>query len=155
LICGVLCLAGVISVRDIMTVNVKTVHPDAAVIEAVQKMAKFDVGSIVVVDSSLRPVGIITERDVLRDVVIPRLPVDVVTALEVMSKPLISISPDVSVEQAAKLMSDKRIKKLPIVEGNKLVGIITSMDLVRTEPRLIEQLSDLICPYYPVKKSKK
>jgi CBS domain-containing protein len=138
-----------------MTVNVKTVHPDAAVIEAVQKMAKFDVGSIVVVDSSLRPVGIITERDVLRGIVIPRLPIDVVTALEVMSKPLISISPDVSVEQAAKLMSDKRIKKLPIVEGNKLVGIITSMDLVRTEPRLIEQLGDLICPYYPVKKSKK
>jgi CBS domain-containing protein len=151
----VLCLAGVIPVRDIMTVNVKTAHPDAAVIEVVQKMAKFDVGSVVIIDSAKRPVGIITERDVLRDVVIPRLPVDIVTALEVMSKPLISISPDLSVEQAAKLMSDKRIKKLPVVKGNKLVGIITSMDLVRTEPRLIEQLGDLICPYYPVKKSKK
>jgi len=135
-----------------MSVNVKTVHPDATVIEVAQKMLKFDVGSIVVVDSSLRPVGIVTERDILRDVVIPRLPIDVVTALEIMTKPLISISPDMSVEQAAKLMSDKKIKKLPVVERKKLVGIVTSMDLVRTEPKLITQLGDLICPYYPVKK---
>jgi len=145
-------LAGIISVSDIMSVNVKTVHPDATVIEVAQKMLKFDVGSIVVVDSSLRPVGIVTERDILRDVVIPRLPIDVVTALEIMTKPLISISPDMSVEQAAKLMSDKKIKKLPVVERKKLVGIVTSMDLVRTEPKLITQLGDLICPYYPVKK---
>ena len=145
-------MAGIISVSDIMSVNVKTVHPDATVIEVAQKMLKFDVGSIVVVDSSLRPVGIVTERDILRDVVIPRLPIDVVTALEIMTKPLISISPDMSVEQAAKLMSDKKIKKLPVVERKKLVGIVTSMDLVRTEPKLITQLGDLICPYYPVKK---
>ena len=150
-----LCLAGVISVRDIMTVNVKTAHTDAAIIEVIRKMTKFEVGSIVVIDSAKRPVGIVTERDILRRVVEPRLPVDIVRALEIMSSPLISVSPDLSVEQAAKLMSDKRIKKLPVVEGNKLVGIVTSMDLVRTEPKLIAQLGDLICPYYPVKKSKK
>ena len=107
---------------------------------------------MVIIGSAKRPVGIITERDVLRKVVEPRLPVDVVTALEVMSRPLVSVSPDVSVEKCAKLMSDKRIEKLPVVEGNKLVGIVTSMDLVRTEPKLISQLSDLICPYYHVKK---
>jgi predicted transcriptional regulator len=45
-----------------------------------------------------------------------------------------------------------RIEKLPVVDGNKLVGIVTSMDLVRTEPELISQLSDLICPYYAVEK---
>lgn len=150
-----LCLAGVISVRDIMTVNVKTAKPDAAVIEVIRKMTKFDVGSVVIIDSSKRPVGIVTERDILRKVVEPRLPVDVVTALEVMSSPLVSVRPDAGVEQCAKLMGDKRIKKLPVVEGNKLVGIVTSMDLVRTEPKLIAELSDLICPYYPVKKSKK
>jgi CBS domain-containing protein len=145
-------LAGVISVRDIMTVNVKTAKPDAAVIEVIRKMTKFDVGSVVIIDSAKRPVGIITPRDILRKVVEPRLPVDVVTALEVMSSPIVKVTPDASVEQCAKLMGDKRIKKLPVVEGNKLVGIITSMDLVRTEPKLISQLSDLICPYYPAKK---
>jgi CBS domain-containing protein len=145
-------LAGVISVRDIMTVNVKTAKPDAAVIEIIRKMTKFDVGSVVIIDSAKRPVGIITPRDILRKVVEPRLPVDVVTALEVMSSPLVKVSPDVSVEQCAKLMGDKRIKKLPVVDGNKLMGIVTSMDLVRTEPKLISQLSDLICPYYPAKK---
>ncbi|HVP92126.1 MAG TPA: CBS domain-containing protein, partial [Acidobacteriota bacterium] len=133
----------------------KTATTDAAIIEVIRKMMKFEVGSIVVIDSAKRPVGIVTERDILRKVVEPRLPVDIVRALEIMSSPLISVSPDLSVEQAAKLMSDKRIKKLPVVEGNKLVGIVTSMDLVRTEPKLIAQLGDLICPYYPVKKSKK
>jgi CBS domain-containing protein len=155
LIYGVLCLAGVISIRDIMTVNVKTAHTDAAIIEVIRKMTKFEVGSVVIIDSAKRPVGIVTERDILRKVVEPRLPVDIVRALEVMSSPLVSISPDTSVEQCAKVMGDKRIKKLPIVEDSKLVGIVTSMDLVRTEPKLIAQLGDLICPYYPLKKSKK
>jgi CBS domain-containing protein len=118
-------------------------------------MTKFDMGSVVIMDSAKRPIGIITERDILRKVVEPRLPVDIVTALEVMSHPLVSISPDASVEQCAKLMSDKRIKKLPVVKDNKLVGIVTSMDLVRTEPKVIAELSDLICPYYPLNKSKK
>jgi len=148
-------LAGVISIRDIMTVNVKTAHTDAAIIEVIRKMTKFEVGSVVIIDSAKRPVGIVTERDILRKVVEPRLPVDIVRALEVMSSPLVSISPDTSVEQCAKVMGDKRIKKLPIVEDSKLVGIVTSMDLVRTEPKLIAQLGDLICPYYPLKKSKK
>lgn len=148
-------MAGVISIRDIMTVNVKTAHTDAAIIEVIRKMTKFEVGSVVIIDSAKRPVGIVTERDILRKVVEPRLPVDIVRALEVMSSPLVSISPDTSVEQCAKVMGDKRIKKLPIVEDSKLVGIVTSMDLVRTEPKLIAQLGDLICPYYPLKKSKK
>ena len=147
-------MAGIVSVRDIMTVNVKTVHTDSRVIEVVRKMTKFEVGSIVVIDSAKKPVGIVTERDVLRKVVVPGLPLDVVTALEVMSRPLVSVAPDVSVEQCARLMSDKWIKKLPVVDGGKLVGIVTSMDLVRSEPRLIAELGDLICPYYPVKKKK-
>jgi CBS domain-containing protein len=153
--CGGLCLAGIVSVRDIMTVNVKTAHTDSKVIEVVRKMTKFDVGSIVVIDSAKKPVGIVTERDVLRKVVVPGLPLDVVTALEVMSRPLMSITSDVSVEQCARLMSRKKIKKLPVVEGGKLVGIVTSMDLVRSEPRLIAELGDLICPYYPAKKGEK
>jgi len=151
----VLCLAGLISVRDIMTTNVKTAKPDAAVIEVIRKMTKFDVGSVVIIDSAKRPVGIITERDILRKVVEPRLPIDIVTALEIMSSPLVKVNPDAGVEQCAKLMSDKRIKKLPPVKDNKLVGIFTSMDLVRTEPKLISELGDLICPYYPVKKNEK
>lgn len=145
-------MAGVIPIRDIMTVNVKTTHTDSAVIEVIRKMTKFEVGSVVIIDSAKRPVGIITERDILRKVVEPRLPIDIVTALEVMSRPLVSVSSDASVEQCAKLMSDKRIKKLPVVEDGKLVGIVSSMDLVRTEPQLIARLGDLICPYYPVKK---
>jgi CBS domain-containing protein len=147
-------MAGVVPVRDIMSGDVKTTHTDSTVLDVVRKMNRFDVGALVVVDSAMRPVGIVTERDVLRKVVESGLPVDVVKVLEVMSSPLVTVEPDLSVERVAKLMSRKKIKKLPVVTGGKLVGIVTSMDLVRSEPRLIAELGDLICPYYPAKKSK-
>jgi CBS domain-containing protein len=142
-------MAGIIPIRDIMSAKVKTAKTDSTVMEIVRKMNKFDVGSIIILDSAARPVGIITERDVLRKIVEPQLPPDAVKAMQVMSAPLVTISADVGVEQAAKLMSERKIKKLPVVEEGKLVGIVTSMDIMRTEPKLISQLGELICPYYP------
>ena len=142
-------MSGIVPVRDIMTAKVKTAKTESTIMEVVRKMNKFDVGSIIILDSAARPVGIITERDVLRKIVEPQFPPDAVQALQVMSAPLVTIGADAGVERAAKLMSEKRIKKLPVVDGDKLVGIVTSMDIVRTQPRLISQLGDLICPYYP------
>jgi CBS domain-containing protein len=138
-------VAGIIPVRDIMSTKVRTAKTESTMMEVVRKMNKFDVGSIVILDSAARPVGIVTERDVLRKIVEPQLPPDSVKALQVMSAPLVTINADAGVEQAAKLMSKKRIKKLPVVDGGKLVGIVTSMDIMRSQPKLISELSDLIC----------
>jgi len=148
-------MAGIIPVRDIMTTRVKTAKTDSTIMEVVRKMNKFDVGSIIILDSAAKSVGIITERDVLRKIVEPQLPPDAVKAMQIMSSPLVTIGSDAGVEQAARLMIERKIKKLPVVEGGKLVGIVTSMDIMRTEPKLISQLGELICPYYPVKKGKK
>lgn len=145
-------MAGIVPVRDIMTAKVKTAKTESTVMEVVRKMNKFDVGSIIILDSAARPVGIITERDVLRKIVEPQLPPDTIKAMQVMSTPLVTINVDAGVEQAAKLMSERRIKKLPVVDAGKLVGIVTSMDIMRTQPRLISQLGDLICPYYSSEK---
>jgi len=136
-------LAGLMLVRDVMTKNPKVVRRDTNVQEVVATMNKFDISSVIVVQEE-RPVGIITHKDIVSKIVQPRIPPDAVTAREIMSSPIVSISEDASTEEAAKLMARKHIKKLPVVSDNKLVGIITTMDLVREAPKLAALVEDLL-----------
>lgn len=136
-------MAEAILVRDVMTKDVKTVRPDSSVAEAVTKMDKFDIGSIVVAQGK-RPLGIITERDILRKIVEPGLDPKTVKARQIMSSPLITVEENVSLEEAARLMARKGIKKLPVVRNEELVGIITSMDVVKHGPSLLDLLGELI-----------
>jgi len=130
-------------VRDAMTKNPKVVRRDTSVQEVVATMNKFDISSVIVVQEE-RPIGIVTHKDIVSKIVQPRIPPDAVTAREVMSSPIVSISEDASTEEAAKLMARKHIKKLPVVSDNKLVGIITTMDLVREAPKLAALMEELL-----------
>jgi len=123
-------MSGLLLVRDAMSTNIKTVRVDDNVLDAVKKMNKFRIGSIVVVSGS-RPVGIITERNILERVVEPGLDPLVVKAKDVMSSPLITIEPNAPLEEAAKMMIRRSIKKLPVLDNERLLGIITTTDLVR------------------------
>jgi CBS domain-containing protein len=136
-------MAGMIIIRDVMTKDPKVVRRDSSVQEVVATMNKFDISSIIVVQEK-KPVGIITHKDIISKIVQPRIPPDAVTAREIMSAPVVTISEDVSMEEAARLMVKKRIKKLPVVRGEELIGIITSADLVREEPKLAEMLESLL-----------
>ena len=136
-------MAGMVLVRDVMTKNPKVVRRDTSVQEVVATMIKFDISSVIVVQEE-RPVGIITHKDIMSKIVQPRIPPDAVTAREVMSTPVVTISEDVSIYEAVRLMSKKNVKKLPVVTDHKLVGIITSLDLVREEPKLIKLMEDLL-----------
>jgi len=136
-------MAGIVLVRDVMTQNPRVVRRDTSVQEVVATMTKFDISSVIVVQEE-RPVGIITHKDIVSKVVQPRIPPNALKAIEVMSTPVVTINEDASVEEAARLMSRKRIKKLPVVSGDKLVGIITSMDLVRAEPKLMALIESLL-----------
>jgi CBS domain-containing protein len=126
-----------------MTKNPKVVRRDTSVQEVVATMNKFDISSVIVVQEE-RPVGIVTHKDIVSKIVQPRIPPDAVTAREVMSSPIVTINEDASTEEAAKLMTRKHIKKLPVVRDNKLVGIITTMDLVREAPKLAALMEDLL-----------
>jgi flavin prenyltransferase len=120
-------------VRDVMTAGVLVTTPGATVMEAAKLMALEDRGSIVVLDNG-SPMGIVTERDLFKKVVaIGLLPGDVLVR-DIMSSPLISIGPEESLKGAAKLMAEKEIRRLPVTENNKLVGILTAADLARLEP---------------------
>jgi CBS domain-containing protein len=136
-------MSGFILVRDIMTRNVKTVRTDDTVLNAVQKMNKFNIGSVIVMSNN-RPVGIITETNIMRRIVEPRMDAGTVWAKDIMSSPLTIIEPNATVEEAAKVMVDKHIKKIPIVEGGKLLGILSTSDIVRASPTQLGILEELL-----------
>jgi CBS domain-containing protein len=136
-------MSGIILVRDIMRRNVKTVRTDDSVHAAVLKMNKFQIGSVIVTNNG-RAVGIITERNILERIVEPRLDPGTIWAKDIMSSPLVTVGPNDAVEEAAKIMAQKRIKKLPVVEGDKIVGVVSTSDIVRANPTQIGILEELL-----------
>ena len=139
-------MAGIVLVRDVMSKDVRVVRPDTSIKEVVATMNKFDIGSIIVVQGD-RPVGIITERDILRRLVEPCLAPETLTARQVMTSPVLTISETASIEEAAKLMAKKRVKRLPVMNDGKLVGIVTFTDIVTNVPTMLSLLEELIRPY--------
>lgn len=138
-------MAGTITVRDAMTKDVKVVREDTNMEEVVATMLKFDISSIVVVQKE-RPIGLVTHEDVLSRIMQQDPLPSALTARQVMSAPISTIGEEASIEEAAQVMARKKIKKLVVTQQGKLVGIITSMDLVREEPRLIAILEELLRP---------
>jgi len=136
-------MSGIILVRDIMVRNVKTVRTDDTVLNAVQKMNKFRIGSVIVTNNG-RPVGIITERNILERIVEPRLDPGTVNVKDIMSSPLKTIDVHAAVEEAAQVMAREHIKKLPVIDGDKLIGIISTSDIVRSNPTQLGILEELL-----------
>jgi CBS domain-containing protein len=136
-------MSGIILVRDIMAKNVKTVRTDDSALDAVVKMNKFDVGSVIVTNSN-RAVGIITSKNILSRIVESRLDASMVRAKDIMSSPLITIEPDASIEDAAKLMAQKKIKKLVIMDKGKVLGILSTSDIVKANPTQLGILQELL-----------
>lgn len=140
-------MAGILLVRDVMTKDVRVVRPDTSVKEVVAVMNKFDIGSVVVVQGE-RPVGIITERDVLKRIVEPCLAPETLTARQVMTSPVVTIDENASVNEAARLMVKKRVKRLLVTRNNdQLVGIITFTDIVAKVPEMLSILEELVRPH--------
>jgi CBS domain-containing protein len=139
-------MASIILVRDIMSKEVKVVRPDTTVKEVVATMNKFDIGSIIVVQGE-RPVGIITERDILRRLVEPCLAPETLTARHIMTSPVTTISETATIEEAAKLMAKKRVKRLPVMSNEKIVGIVTFTDIVTKVPTMLSILEELVRPH--------
>ena len=143
MILGVVSLSGTLLVRDIMVRNIKTVRTDDSVYDAALKMNKFSIGSVIVTNNG-RPVGIITERNVLDRIVVPRLDAGSVRAKDIMSSPLVTIDIHAAVDEAAHIMAKKKIKKLPVIEGEKVVGLVSTSDIIRANPTQIGILNELL-----------
>lgn len=136
-------MSGLIMVRDVMAKNVKTVKTDDTVHAAVKKMNKFDIGSVIVTASG-RPVGIITETNIMRRIVGPRMDPATIWAKDIMTGPLITIDPNADLTEAAKLMAKNNINRLPVMESDKLVGLLSSTDIVKANPTQLSILEELL-----------
>jgi CBS domain-containing protein len=133
-----------VRVSEIMTKAAVTDASDDTLVEAARKMWHQQTGSMLVVDGE-DLVGIVTERDILKAVATGTSLADARIS-EVMTKDLITVGPGTSLREAAKIMADKWIRHLPVLDAGKLVGVISQRDLAGVlagalnEPEALEQL---------------
>jgi CBS domain-containing protein len=131
-----------LKVRDVMVKEVITVDEDSTVREAVDIMNEFQIGSLLVLERG-KAKGIVTERDFLRRVIAGAKDVMNTRVKEIMTTPLVVVEPTMDLEEAVKLMFQSKIKKLAVVDANKLVGIVTLTDIARFQPQMIRMLKKL------------
>lgn len=137
------------SVKDLMTTNVITIDVNKTVIDAAELMDNGQVGCLVILDGEA-PVGIVTERDIVRRIVAKKRTFDVKIS-EIMSHPLLFIDPDASIRQAARIMTKNKIRRLPVLEDTKLVGLLVVSDFARqlSKKTITEEILEAIARYPP------
>jgi len=133
-------------VREIMSSPVITAQEDDSIGDVASTMHKRKIGAVIVVDKNGKPVGMITQGDIVRRLVAKKEEhLLSAKAKQVMSRPIIFIEQDKSLDEAARTMVAKRVKKLCVVDNSKkLVGIVTDNDIMKNSSYLIEVLSEMI-----------
>jgi CBS domain-containing protein len=131
-----------VKVEDLMSSPVITIDDKDTVLAATKLMKKHAIGCVVVVDKTSKPLGLITERDVVRRVAALDLLPSKVKAGKSMTKPPSTIDASANVTEAAKKMRQLKIRRLVVVQGGKLTGIITSNDIVDITPALIDVMAE-------------
>ena len=124
-------------VKEVMKTKPVIVQPFTTVLEAARIMKQNKIGNVIVSEIN-HPIGILTESDIMKKVVCEARNPQEVTVEEVMSTPIIIAEPYISLQEALKIMGKCNIRRLPIVENNELVGIITQRDISRLSPALTE-----------------
>jgi CBS domain-containing protein len=127
--------------------DIHSVHPDDSVFDAIKKLANANIGSLIVIEDG-RPVGIFTERDYARSVVLQGKSSPTTPIRDIMTTRVIYVKPEQTVEECMAIMTDKHIRHLPVLSDDKLVGMISIGDLVKSiiedQKFTIEQLETFI-----------
>jgi CBS domain-containing protein len=129
LLCMVIENDGTFSVKEIMNPNVVSLGPNASLKDAAELMAQQKIGSIVIVDNN-EPIGIITERDFATKIMLQPYSADSKVS-EVMSSPVVHITSNQSVADVIDIMANKDIRKVPVIDNGKVIGIVTGTEFLR------------------------
>ena len=145
-------------VKDFMTRRVVTIAPDTTLLAAAKLMLEHRVGGLPVLDAADRIIGVFSESDLLReegeegspwlDIMVGQeekpaasLQLDRRKVADIMTRQLVTIAPDASIAAACRLLHDHRLRRLPVVESDKVVGMIARVDLVRAVATSAEKIS--------------
>jgi CBS domain-containing protein len=129
-------------VKDAMTSPVLTVDEKVTVDKVAQLMDKHGFGCIIVTGKDGKAVGVITEKDLVSRVLAKNVMPSKVKAKKIMSTPLITISPDLTLSEAARTMSRLNVRRLGVMYKGNLVGIISSKDIVSITPELLDTITE-------------
>ena len=129
-------------VKDVMSSPAVTVQENATANKVAELMKKHAYGCIIVATKDEKPIGIITERDLVVRVLAKNAKPDTVRAKEVMTAPLMTIEPDATISEAARRMSKLDIRRLAVIYKEKLVGIVSSKDVLGVMPELLETIQE-------------
>jgi len=123
-------MGAVLNLLDSKGHDVLTVDPDTSVREAIEKMEDISAGTVVVMEGGA-VVGMVSERDVIRKVVLQGQKIDKVRVREIMSTDLTTITPETSLDDCMQLITEKRIRHLPVLCNGSLCGIVSIGDVVK------------------------
>ena len=138
----------ILQVKDVMVREVKRIDENVTIKEAANVMNKFEIGCLIAVEKG-KISGIITERDLLKRVLAKGKNASKTRVRDIMTSPLIVTEPKMDLDKAVKLMFQKKIKKLPVIENKRLVGLLSLTDVARVQPQavaLFRQFSKIMKP---------
>jgi CBS domain-containing protein len=138
------------SIRDILRAKgakVQSIDPNENVYEALRQMDEYGIGALLVMEGN-KPIGLFSERDYARKLALRGLRSRETPVRAIMSSPLLTISPDASVQEALSIMTEKFIRHLPVIDGSGVIGMVSIGDLVKAvikdQQSLIEQLESYL-----------
>lgn len=130
-----------IQVFDAMTSIPVTVPPNTSIRKCTQIMHDEDIGALIIQDKK-KVIGIITEKDIIREVVKENLNPEETLVSQIMVKSVYSVEPEEDLYNALIIMKYHRIRHLPVIKNNKLIGVITSRDILKIQPDLFETYAE-------------
>jgi CBS domain-containing protein len=131
-----------LTARDMMVKDVVMINENASVKESADVMNEHEISSIIATRNK-KPIGILTERDLLKRIVAEGKDARNVRVKDIMSSPLIAIKPAMTLEEAANIMLNKKIKKLPVIDRGRIVGLLSLTDVARCQPLIMKVLKGL------------
>lgn len=129
-------------VKDVMSSPVITTEENATANKVAELMGKHGLGCIIVTSKDAKPLGIITERDLVERVLAKNIKPDTIKAKDVMTSPLMTIEPDETINEAARRMNRLNVRRLGVVYKGQLIGLLSSKDILAVMPELIETMQE-------------